>query len=118
MRTMNHQTISNLDLRIINQTYVPDNVVVNPGTTISWFSNDPGHIHKITIVKKNSNATIYDSGPFTKFQATKPVKLNYTGDFTFYEAGMNPKYPAFVLNGTITVAQTATIIIINNFFFL
>jgi plastocyanin len=115
---MNHQTISNLDLRIINQTYVPDNVVVNPGTTISWFSNDPGHIHKITIVKKNSNATIYDSGPFTKFQATKPVKLNYTGDFTFYEAGMNREYPAFVLNGTITVAQTATIIIINNFFFL
>ena len=93
------------DLRIINQTYVPDNVVVNPGTTISWFSNDPGHIHKITIVNKNSNATIYDSGPLAKFQATKPVKLNNTGDFTFYEAGMNPKIPAYVLNGTITVAR-------------
>ncbi len=93
------------DLRIINQTYVPDNVVVNPGTTISWFSNDPGHIHKITIVNKNSNATIYDSGNLTKFQATRPVKLNNTGDFTFYEAGMNPKIPAYVLNGTITVAR-------------
>jgi hypothetical protein len=33
------------DLRIINQTYVPDNVVVNPGTTALWFSNDVGHMH-------------------------------------------------------------------------
>ena len=47
------------DLRIINQTYVPDNVVVNPGTTAVWFSNDIGHVHKITLVDKNSNTAIY-----------------------------------------------------------
>ena len=47
------------DLRVINQTYVPDNVVVNPGTTAAWFSNDVGHIHKITIVDRNSNTAIY-----------------------------------------------------------
>jgi uncharacterized membrane protein len=52
------------DLRNINQTYVPDNVVVNPGTTIAWFSNDVGHLHKITLVDKDSNATVYDSGLF------------------------------------------------------
>jgi plastocyanin len=34
------------DLRVMNQTYVPDNVVVNSGTTIVWFSNDVGHLHK------------------------------------------------------------------------
>jgi plastocyanin len=93
------------DLRIINQTYVPDNVVVNPGTTAVWFSNDVGHVHKITLVDKNSNATIYDSGPFKNFQATKPVKLNNTGTFAFLESGMNPKYPDYVLNGTITVTK-------------
>jgi plastocyanin len=93
------------DLRIINQTYVPDNVIVNPGTAVKWFSNDVGHVHKITLVDKSSNATVYDSGPFKNFEATKPVKLNDTGDFTFLEAGMNPKYPDYVLNGTITVTK-------------
>ena len=93
------------DLRVINQTYVLDNVVVNPGTTAVWFSNDVGHVHKITLVDKNSNATTYDSGPFKSFQATKPVKLNNTGAFTFLESGMNPKYPDHVLNGTITVTK-------------
>jgi plastocyanin len=91
------------DLRIINQTYVPDSVVVNPGTTVIWFSNDVGHLHKITLVDKSSNATVYDSGPFKNFEATKPVKLNSTGDFTFLEASMDPKYPDYVLNGTIAV---------------
>jgi hypothetical protein len=62
-------------------------------------------VHKITLVDKNSNATIYDSGPFKNFQATKPVKLNNTGAFTFLESGMNPKYPDYVLNGTITVTK-------------
>jgi plastocyanin len=93
------------DLRVINQTYVPDNVVANPGTTIAWFSNDVGHLHKITLVDKNSNSTVYDSGPFKNFNATKPVQLNNTGAFTFLEAGMNSKYPGFVLNGTITVVN-------------
>jgi plastocyanin len=98
------------DLRIINQTYVPDNVVVNPGTTAVWFSNDVGHVHKITLVDKNSNATIYDSGPFKNFQATKPVKLNNTGTFAFIESGMNPKYPDYVLNGTITVTKQPSLL--------
>jgi plastocyanin len=93
------------DLRVINQTYVPDNVVVNPDTSIVWISNDVGHIHKITLVDKNSNATVYDSGPFKNFNATKPVKLNNTGAFTFLESSMNSKYPSFILNGTITVVK-------------
>jgi hypothetical protein len=93
------------DLRIINQTYVPDDVVVIPGTTIIWFSNDVGHVHKITLVDKSSNATVYDSGPFKNFEATKPVKLNSTGHFAFLEASMDPKYPDYVLNGTIAVTK-------------
>ena len=93
------------DLRIINQTYVPDNVVVIPGTTITWFSNDVGHLHRITLVDKSSNATVYDSGPFKNFETAKPVKLNSTGDFSFLEASMDPKYPDYVLNGTIAVTK-------------
>ena len=90
------------DLRIINQTYVPDNVVVNPGTTVTWFSNDVGHVHRITLVDKTSNATVY---AFKNFEATKPVKLNSSGDFAFLEASMDPKYPGYILNGTIAVTK-------------
>jgi hypothetical protein len=42
---------------------------------------------------------------FLQTYATKPVKLNNTGAFTYYEVGINKKTPGFVLNGTITVAK-------------
>jgi hypothetical protein len=31
--------------RFINQTYLPENAVVSPGTTIVWFSGDNAHDH-------------------------------------------------------------------------
>jgi plastocyanin len=43
------------DVGVINQTYIPDNVVVNPGNTMMWFSNDVGHSHNITLTDKNWN---------------------------------------------------------------
>jgi plastocyanin len=75
------------DLRVINQTYLPDNVAVNPGTTIVWFNNDIDHRHEITLISNSNsnnnnnnrkNAVIYQSGLFKNFTASKPAKLNDT----------------------------------------
>jgi hypothetical protein len=42
------------DLRVINQPYIPQNAVVNVGTTVTWLNADAGHRHSITLV---DNAT-------------------------------------------------------------
>jgi hypothetical protein len=97
------------DLRVANQPYFPQSAMVNVGTTILWFNGDVGHLHKISLVdSKNLKNVLYDSGTFPNFAASKPVKLNNTGTFTFYEAHLDPKYPNFVLNGTFTVANQAS----------
>jgi plastocyanin len=95
------------DLRVINQTYVPDNVVVNRGTTIVWFNSDVGHRHEITLVNNNSKnaAAVYQSGLFNNFTASKPVKLNDTGTFTYSGPSFNKDAPDYKMNGTITVVN-------------
>jgi hypothetical protein len=94
------------DLRVTNQPYFPQNAVVNAGTTAVWFNNDVGHLHKITLVdNKNPKNVLYDSGNFPNFVASKPIKFNNTGTIAFSEAHTNPKYPNFVMNGTLTVVN-------------
>ena len=94
------------ELRVINQPYVPQNVQTSPGTTIVWFGTDIPHNHRVAVIDKNSK-TIFDSGIIKFNTASKPLKLNESGSkFVFYEPTKNPKYPNFVLNGTITVVNS------------
>ncbi|HYZ50798.1 MAG TPA: hypothetical protein VE593_07915 [Nitrososphaeraceae archaeon] len=93
--------------RFINQTYLPQNAVVSPGTTIVWFSGDNAHDHFINLNDAKNNALIFSSGAFAFNTATKPVKLNNTGDFIYSdpenaksrEVGVN----GYVMTGTIRV---------------
>ncbi|MGB0026506.1 MAG: hypothetical protein WBP64_06675, partial [Nitrososphaeraceae archaeon] len=41
-------------LPLINQPYVPQNAVVNVGTTVTWFHADVDHKHTITLNDKSS----------------------------------------------------------------
>ena len=47
--------------RIINQPYVPENIVASPGTNIIWLNGDVGHSHVITLIDENSDE-VYSSG--------------------------------------------------------
>ncbi|HEY6885490.1 MAG TPA: hypothetical protein VI278_15760 [Nitrososphaeraceae archaeon] len=93
--------------RFINQTYLPENAVVSTGTTIVWFSGDNAHDHFINLNDAKNNASIFTSGAFPFNTATKPVKLNNTGDFIYSdpenaksrEVGVN----GYVMTGTIRV---------------
>jgi hypothetical protein len=42
------------DLRIVNQPYLPQNAVINAGTTVTLFNADVGHHHQLTLVNNNS----------------------------------------------------------------
>jgi hypothetical protein len=47
------------ELRIVNQPYIPQNAVVNVGTTVAWFNADAGHHHSITLAD-SKGSTVYD----------------------------------------------------------
>ncbi len=91
------------DQRIINQPYVPQNIIVSPDTNIIWLNGDVGHKHTITLLDESSNQ-VYSS-KFDSNTVTSPLVLNKTGKFTYSEAKVNKDDPKFVMDGTITVSE-------------
>jgi hypothetical protein len=95
--------------RFINQTYLPENAIVSPGTTLVWFSGDKNHDHFINLINAKNNASIFSSGAFAFNTATKPVKLNDTGDY-IYSDPENSKskevgVTGYVMTGTVRVVD-------------
>ena len=68
--------------RLINQPYVPANIIVGPNTQIAWINGDVGHKHSITLVDKNSQQ-VYSSGKFDFNSVTNPLILNDSGKYIF-----------------------------------
>jgi plastocyanin len=88
--------------RLINQPYVPENLIVEPGTNIVWFNGDVDHEHKITMVDENSNPA-FESGEFDFNTLSKALVLNDTGKFSYSEKDVIEDDPDFVMKGTINV---------------
>jgi hypothetical protein len=89
------------DQRLINQPYVPQNLVVHPGTKIVWFTGDVGHMRKVKLENENSNE-IFNS--ILKFNsASKVLPFNQSGKFTYSETKANKDDPNFVMKGSVTV---------------
>jgi plastocyanin len=93
------------DLRVINQPYIPQNAVVNVGTTVIWFNADAGHHHSITLVDNNTKNTVYDSGRFDNFNASKPFTFNNVGTFAYSGPSYDKMWPNYKMNGTVTVVN-------------
>ena len=91
--------------RQINQPYVPENIIVNPGTSVVWLNGDVGHEHTITLNDENSEK-VFESGKFDFNTVSKPLVLNKTGKFTYSEADVNVDDPKYVMVGTVTVKDT------------
>jgi len=90
--------------RLINQPYVPQNLVSGANTQIIWFSGDVGHTREITLTDENSKE-VYNSR--LKFNtATEPLLLNHSGKFTYFEKNANTQDPKFVMEGSITITNT------------
>ncbi len=89
--------------RLINQPYVPQNLVSGVNTQINWFSGDVGHIRKLTLIDENSKE-VYNSR--LKFNtATEPLLLNHSGKFTYFEENANMEDPKFVMKGSIKITN-------------
>jgi len=91
-------------LPLTNQPYLPQHLVTNVGTTVAWFSADVGHKHMVTVSDSNSKK-VYENTFFLYNEASKPLTLNNTGNFSYLEKGANNAVPSFVMNGTISVGN-------------
>src|SRR6266487_1920869 len=94
------------ELRVVNQPYLPQNAVVNVGTTVTWFSGDVGHhAHSISLIDNNTKNSVYESGPFDNFAASKPITFNNTGSFVYSGPSDDKAVPNYKMNGTVTVVD-------------
>ncbi len=68
-------------MRVINQPYIPQNAVVNTGTTVAWLNADAGHRHAITILDNNTKSVVFNTARFNNFNASKPFTFSNAGTF-------------------------------------
>jgi plastocyanin len=90
--------------RLINQPYVPANIIIGPNTQIAWINGDVGHTHSVTVLDKDSKQ-VFSSGKFGFNSVTTPLVLNDSGKFTYSESNVNKDDPKFVMEGTIIVQE-------------
>lgn len=91
-------------LPLTDQPYLPQHLVANVGTTVVWFSADVDHKHMITLNDNNSKKD-FEAPFFLSNEASPPLTLNKTGNYPYFEKGVNKDVPSFVMNGTITIAN-------------
>jgi len=92
-------------LRVINQPYIPQNAVVNVGTTVAWLNADAGHRHSITLVDDNTKNIVFNSGRFDNYNASKSFTFNNVGTFAYSGPSYDRAVPNYKMNGTITVVN-------------
>jgi plastocyanin len=90
--------------RLINQPYVPANIIIGPNTQIAWINGDVGHTHSVTILD-NDTKQVFSSGKFGFNSLTSSLVLNNSGKFTYSESNVNKDDPKFVMDGTIIVQE-------------
>lgn len=89
--------------RLINQPYVPQNLVSGSNTQIIWFTGDVGHTRKITLTDDKSKEAFNSRLKFNT--ATEPLLLNHSGKFTYFEENANMEDPKFVMEGSIKITN-------------
>ncbi len=86
------------EARFLDQHFVPENAVVNPGTTVQWFSGDVGHKRTID-VKDTSGNTVFNTGEIVDSQASPPFTFSNPGVFNYEAEGD----PGVTMTGAVTV---------------
>ena len=120
-----HEPYSLKEQQLINQTFIPQNVRMNVGTTIVFFNADIGHDHREVITKGLTGSRIFDTRIFSYDvdddeddkipNSSRNYTFNEIGDFSYYDTVFGKK----VMNGTIEVVsnpltQATTTTIMNN----
>ena len=88
--------------RFIEQSFLPQNAVVNRGTNVIWFSGDVSHEHRIIF---DNDENLFDSGVLSEYSASNPMIFNTIGDFGYYSPDIDQEavQKGFVMRGEVKV---------------
>jgi plastocyanin len=87
------------EARFLEQSFVPANAVVNPGTTVAWFNGDVGHEQTVNVKDATGISTVFTTGVLTDSQTSPTYTFNTPGIYNYEAIGDE----GYVLKGTITV---------------
>lgn len=89
---------------LANAPYIPQNLVINKGTAVTWFNADVDHDHIIRFETPiNGNISETDTFPYLS-HAT--VIFNKEGQYPYYEDGDLNDDKSFKMTGTVRVLQS------------
>jgi plastocyanin len=93
-----HQEGEDNESRFLDQHFVPENAVINTGTTVLWFNGDVGHERTID-VKDTSGNTVFNTGEIMDSQASQQFTFSNTGVYNYEAEGD----PGVTMTGSVTV---------------
>jgi len=90
----------------LNQAYIPQDLTINKGTSVTWLNGDVDHDHVIKFQPGNpQNLVETDQFAFPEYTT---IVFNQTGSYSYYEDNVNENDESFVMEGTINVVDSNT----------
>src|SRR5918998_5108718 len=89
------------EARFLEQQFVPETAVINPGTTVAWFNGDVGHERTVDVANANAGSLLFSTGVITDMQVSKTITFNSTGTYNYKAMGD----PGVTMRGAITVSN-------------
>jgi plastocyanin len=86
------------EARFLAQHFVPENAIVNAGTTVLWFNGDVGHERTVDVKDANGNS-IFNTGEIIDSQASQPFTFSNPGVYNYDAVGD----PGVTMTGSVTV---------------
>jgi hypothetical protein len=82
----------------LDQHFVPENAVINAGTTVQWFNGDAGHERTIDVKGPNGDS-VFNTGEIVDSQASTPFTFTNPGIYNYEAEGD----PGVTMTGSVTV---------------
>ena len=86
------------EARFLDQHFVPENAVINAGTTVQWFNGDAGHERTIDVKDPNGDS-VFNTGEIVDSQASQPFTFGTAGVYNYEAEGD----PGVTMTGSVTV---------------
>lgn len=95
-----HAAGEDKEARFLDQHFVPENAVINTGTTVLWFNGDVGHERTIDVKDADGNS-VFNTGEITDSQPSQSFTFNNPGEFNYEAEGD----PGVTMTGSIVVGN-------------
>ena len=73
--------------RFLEQQFVPETAVINPGTTVAWFNGDVGHERTVDVKDTNGDSLLFSTGPIEDMQVSKTNTFSKLGTYDYEAEG-------------------------------